>query len=154
MWEDETRLWRICPGWRAAALAAAGNWVVSGLFISPAARLAWLPAVSSCADRTISWLTDVVTAHHSQLASAYWGDAGARQVLEPVSFRRPACTCLTPLICFPALAAAALWTSSTMESLCSCSLVCLKGTKTEYTERRKKHLAFRKGDWTNLLFIF
>lgn len=73
MWEDETRLWHICPGWRAVALAAAGNWVVSGLFISPAARLARLPAVSSCADRTLSGLTDAVTAHHSQLASAYWG---------------------------------------------------------------------------------
>lgn len=59
------------------------------------------------------------------------GDRGARQVL---SFRRPACTCLTPLICFPALAAAALWTLLTMESLCSCSLACLRGTKTEYTE--------------------
>lgn len=102
MWEDETWLWCICPGWRAAALTAAGNWVVSGLFISPAARLAWLPAGSSCADRTLSRLTDVVTAHHSQLASAYWGTVALDRCWSRCCVFSPPCLYLSyPADLFP-----------------------------------------------------
>lgn len=72
MWEEEeTRLRCFCPGRHAAALPAAGNWVVSGLFIPPAARLPRLPAASSRADGTLSpdWQTSSRPAV-SQLSSS------------------------------------------------------------------------------------
>lgn len=72
MWEEEeTRLRCICPGRHAAALPAAGNWVVSGLFIPPAVRLPRLPAASSRADGTLApdWQTSSWPAV-SQLSSS------------------------------------------------------------------------------------
>lgn len=47
-WTDENGVLCICLGWHAALVAAAGNWVVTTLFISPAGRLARLPAVFTC----------------------------------------------------------------------------------------------------------
>lgn len=73
MWEEEeeTQARCICPDRHAAALPAAGNWVVSGLFIPPAARLPRLPAASSRAGGTRSpdWQTSSRPAV-SQLSSS------------------------------------------------------------------------------------
>lgn len=66
-WTDENGV--LCM-WQAAVVAAAGNWVVTALFISPAVRLARLPAVFTCTHRTSSGLSGSVTAHRLQLASA------------------------------------------------------------------------------------
>lgn len=72
-WTDENGVLCIWLGWHAAVVAAAGNWVVTTLFISPAVRLARLPAVFTCIHTTSSGLSGSVMAHRLQLASAWKG---------------------------------------------------------------------------------
>lgn len=60
-WTDEVGVLCICRGWHAAVVAAAGNWVVTALFISPVVRLARRPAGFSRASRTFAGLSGDVT---------------------------------------------------------------------------------------------
>lgn len=58
---DEVGVLCICRGWHAAVVAAAGNWVVTTLFISPVGRLARRPAGFSRSNRTFAGLSGSVT---------------------------------------------------------------------------------------------